>query len=135
MLRLEVASIFSSQRRVGLGLHIGHQVFNLSTSSKAYSHQFQVLYFALRTLKESGHEHVYNAVERPLQFAQTAAVLEIIRYSFFGTKEALGFAPSWLLWLRYSTFLLLYPTGITSEVGLTYIALPYMKFWVLLSEE
>ncbi|XP_066355220.1 very-long-chain (3R)-3-hydroxyacyl-CoA dehydratase PASTICCINO 2A-like isoform X2 [Miscanthus floridulus] len=28
---------------------------------------------------------------------------------------------------RYSTFMLLYPTGISSEVGLIYIALPYMK--------
>lgn len=141
----------------------------------------QVLFFALSTLKESGHQHVYRAVERPLQLAQTAAVLEIfhglvglvrspitatlpqigsrlfvtwgilwsfpevqthvlvsslviswsiteiIRYSFFGVKELLGFAPAWLLWLRYSTFLLLYPTGITSEVGLIYIALPYIK--------
>lgn len=141
----------------------------------------QVLYLALKTLNESGHENVYKAVERPLQLAQTAAVLEIlhgllglvrspitatlpqissrlyvtwgilwsfpqtqnhilvsslviswslteiIRYSFFGMKEALGFAPSWLLWLRYSTFLLLYPTGITSEVGLIYTALPYIK--------
>ncbi|XP_023548387.1 very-long-chain (3R)-3-hydroxyacyl-CoA dehydratase PASTICCINO 2A [Cucurbita pepo subsp. pepo] len=42
-------------------------------------------------------------------------------------KEAFGFAPSLLLWLRYSTFLLLYVTGITSEVGLVYLALPYMK--------
>ncbi|XP_059624145.1 very-long-chain (3R)-3-hydroxyacyl-CoA dehydratase PASTICCINO 2 [Cornus florida] len=142
---------------------------------------FQVLYLALKTLKESGHEHVYDAVEKPLLYAQSAAVLEIlhglvglvrspvsatlpqissrlyvtwgilwsfpetrthilvsslviswsiteiIRYSFFGTKEALGSAPSWLLWLRYSTFLLLYPTGITSEVGLIYTALPYIK--------
>nr|ACG31453.1 PAS2 [Zea mays] len=55
------------------------------------------------------------------------SITEIIRYSFFGTKEAFGFAPSWLLWLRYSTFMLLYPTGISSEVGLIYIALPYMK--------
>ncbi|OWM85416.1 hypothetical protein CDL15_Pgr019040 [Punica granatum] len=105
----------------------------------------QVLVLAVKTLKESGHEQVYSAVERPLQLSQTAAVLEtqnhilvsslviswsiteIIRYSFFGMKEALGFAPSWLLWLRYSTFLVLYPTGITSEVGLIYIALPYIK--------
>jgi hypothetical protein len=28
-------------------------------------------------------------------------LLQIIRYSFFGMKEALGFTPSWLLWLRY----------------------------------
>ncbi|KAF3639284.1 Very-long-chain (3R)-3-hydroxyacyl-CoA dehydratase PASTICCINO 2 [Capsicum chinense] len=141
---------------------------------------FQVFYLAVKTLKESGHEHVYDAVEKPLLLAQTAAILEIlhglvglvrspvsatlpqissrlyvmwgilwsfpelrshilvsslviswsvteiIRYSFFGTKEAFGSAPSWLLWLRYSTFLLLYPSGITSEVGLIYSALPYI---------
>ncbi|KAK9670678.1 hypothetical protein RND81_13G217300 [Saponaria officinalis] len=141
----------------------------------------QVLYFAVKTLKESGHEHVYDAVERPLQLAQTAAFLEIIhgliglvrspisatlpqigsrlyvtwgilysfpetrthmlvsslviswaiteiiRYSFFGMKEVFGSAPSLLQWLRYSSFLLLYPTGISSEVGLIYIALPYIK--------
>lgn len=135
----------------------------------------------MKTLKESGHEHVYPAVEKSLLLAQTAAVLEIfhglvglvrspisatlpqissrlyltwgilwsfpevqshilvsslviswsiteiIRYSFFGTKEAFGSAPSWLLWLRYSSFLILYPTGITSEVGLIYTALPFMK--------
>ncbi|XP_078153639.1 very-long-chain (3R)-3-hydroxyacyl-CoA dehydratase PASTICCINO 2A-like [Carex rostrata] len=141
----------------------------------------QVLVFAIKALNESGTAAVYDAVEKPLQLAQTAAILEIfhglvglvrspvsatlpqigsrlfvtwgilysfpetrthvlvsslviswslteiIRYSFFGMKEALGFTPSWLLWLRYSTFLLLYPTGITSEVGLIYIALPYIK--------
>ncbi|KAF1873297.1 hypothetical protein Lal_00027335 [Lupinus albus] len=152
----------------------------------------QVLYHVLKTLKESGHENVYNAAQKPLLFAQTAAVLEnlsiffcgnclkfllvfflcgaglhlhgvldspwfglvrspvsatlpqigsrlyltwgilwsfpeIIRYSFFGFKEAFGFAPSWLLWLRYSTFLLLYPSGISSEVGLIYIAMPFIK--------
>ncbi|KAB2617544.1 very-long-chain (3R)-3-hydroxyacyl-CoA dehydratase PASTICCINO 2A [Pyrus ussuriensis x Pyrus communis] len=37
---------------------------------------FQVLYLALKTLSESGHQHVYNAVERPLLLAQSAAVLE-----------------------------------------------------------
>ncbi|MCE2054983.1 Very-long-chain (3R)-3-hydroxyacyl-CoA dehydratase PASTICCINO 2, partial [Datura stramonium] len=151
-------------------------------SSKAYVSHFLQLGCPFRmALKESGHEHVYDAVEKPLLFAQTAAFLEIlhsllglvrspvsatlpqissrlyvtwgivrsfpevqthilvsslviswsiteiIRYSFFGTREAFGSAPSWLLWLRYSTFLVLYPTGITSEVGLIYNALPYMK--------
>uniref|UniRef100_A0A0D9ZIA0 Very-long-chain (3R)-3-hydroxyacyl-CoA dehydratase n=1 Tax=Oryza glumipatula TaxID=40148 RepID=A0A0D9ZIA0_9ORYZ len=37
-----------------------------------------VLYYAVTTLLESGHEAVYAAVERPLQFAQTAAFLEIL---------------------------------------------------------
>ncbi|KAF7040833.1 hypothetical protein CFC21_050708 [Triticum aestivum] len=129
----------------------------------------QVLYFAVDALLRSGHEGVYAAVERPLQLAQTAAVLEIlhglvglvrspvsatlpqigsrlfvtwgilwsfpetrthiliIRYSFFGTKELFGSAPSSLLWLRYSSFLVMYPTGISSEVGLIYIALQFIK--------
>ncbi|KAM3355406.1 hypothetical protein ACQJBY_025902 [Aegilops geniculata] len=141
----------------------------------------QVLYYAVEALLRSGHEGVYAAVERPLQFAQTAAVLEIlhglvglvrspvsatlpqigsrlfvtwgilwsfpetrthilvsslviswsiteiIRYSFFGTKELFGSAPSSLLWLRYSSFLVMYPTGISSEVGLIYIALQFIK--------
>jgi hypothetical protein len=36
-----------------------------------------VLYYAVTTLLRSGHEGVYAAVERPLQLAQTAAVLEV----------------------------------------------------------
>lgn len=36
---------------------------------------------------------------------------------------------------RYSTFMLLYPTGITSEVGLIYIALPYIKVTILMMQK
>ncbi|KAJ4770337.1 Very-long-chain (3R)-3-hydroxyacyl-CoA dehydratase [Rhynchospora pubera] len=50
-------------------------------------------------------------------FPETRTHILIIRYSFLGMKEALGFTPSWLLWLRYSTFLLVYPTGITSKAS------------------
>ncbi|WZZ38045.1 hypothetical protein YC2023_034304 [Brassica napus] len=158
-----MAGSFSFVRRVYLTLYnwivfAGWQVKVLLRSLLD-----QVLYFAVKTLKESGHENVYDAVEKPLQLAQTAAVLEvsglvrspvsatlpqigsrlfltwgilysfpevqthflvaslviswsiteIIRYSFFGLKEALGFAPSWHLWL--------------SEVGLIYLALPHIK--------
>ncbi|GAB2226126.1 hypothetical protein Droror1_Dr00021918 [Drosera rotundifolia] len=141
----------------------------------------QVLYLAVKTIKESGIEHVYDAVEKPLFLSQTAAILEIahsliglvrspvsatvpqiasrlflvwgilynipevrtsvlvsslviswsitevIRYSFFGMKELLGITPSFLTWLRYSSFLVLYPSGISSEVGVIYLALPYIK--------
>eukprot|EP01018_Ginkgo_biloba_P015077 Gb_04514 [translate_table: standard] len=147
----------------------------------AFAGWLQVFYFAVKALRDSGHAAVYDAVETPLQFAQTAAVMEIlhglvglvrspvsatlpqigsrlfvtwgilwsfpetrthflvgslviswsvteiIRYSFFGMKEAFGYTPSWLQWLRYSTFFVMYPTGISSEVGLIYTALPYMK--------
>ncbi|XP_057541506.1 very-long-chain (3R)-3-hydroxyacyl-CoA dehydratase PASTICCINO 2 [Amaranthus tricolor] len=166
-----MAGFFSFLRRVYLSIYNWTVCFGWA----------QVLYFAVKTLRESSHEHVYDAVEKPLQLAQTAAVLEIIhgliglvrspisatlpqigsrlyvtwvilysfpeirthflvsslvlswsvteiiRYSFFGMKEVFGSAPSWLQWLRYSTFLLLYPSGISSEVGLIYLALPYIK--------
>uniref|UniRef100_A0A453DZ71 very-long-chain (3R)-3-hydroxyacyl-CoA dehydratase n=1 Tax=Aegilops tauschii subsp. strangulata TaxID=200361 RepID=A0A453DZ71_AEGTS len=37
----------------------------------------QVLYYAVTALLDGGHEGVYAAVERPLQLAQTAAVMEV----------------------------------------------------------
>ncbi|XP_027917689.1 very-long-chain (3R)-3-hydroxyacyl-CoA dehydratase PASTICCINO 2A [Vigna unguiculata] len=166
-----MAGFFSLLRRLYLSLYNWTVLFGWC----------QVLYFVLKTLNESGHEHVYDAAEKPLLFSQTAAVLEIlhglvglvrspitatlpqissrlfltwgilwsfpetqshvlvtslliswsiaeiIRYSFFGFKETFGFTPSWLLWLRYSSFIVLYPTGISSEIGLIYIALPFIK--------
>ena len=36
-----------------------------------------MLYYAIQALRTSGYEAVYDAVEKPLQFAQTAAVLEV----------------------------------------------------------
>lgn len=41
-----------------------------------------MLYYAVLTLRLSGHKAVYAAVERPLQFAQTAAIMEV-RCFFF----------------------------------------------------
>uniref|UniRef100_A0A0D3EJM8 Very-long-chain (3R)-3-hydroxyacyl-CoA dehydratase n=1 Tax=Oryza barthii TaxID=65489 RepID=A0A0D3EJM8_9ORYZ len=52
---------------------------------------------------------------------------EVTRYSFYGMKESFGFTPSWLLWLRYSTFIVCFPVGMVSEVGLVYIVVPFMK--------
>ncbi|CAL9122545.1 unnamed protein product [Musa acuminata var. zebrina] len=182
-----MAGFLSTLRRIYLSLYnwtvfVGWQ-FHLPRPVHFLAHAvlFQVLYFAVKALREGGPTTVYGFVERPLQLAQTAAVMEIlhglvglvrspvsatlpqigsrlfltwgilwsfpetrahilvsslviswsiteiIRYSFFGMKEAFGFAPSWFLWLRYSTFFILYPTGITSEVGLIYVALPYIK--------
>ncbi|RMD41933.1 hypothetical protein DV735_g3152, partial [Chaetothyriales sp. CBS 134920] len=51
-------------------------------------------------------------------------VTEIIRYSFFVYKEGIDArAPLWLTWLRYNTFFVLYPVGISSEAWLIYLAL------------
>ncbi|KAJ0549975.1 putative very-long-chain (3R)-3-hydroxyacyl-CoA dehydratase [Helianthus annuus] len=38
---------------------------------------FQVLFLTLKTLKEPGHAHVYSNIQKPLLFAQTAALLEV----------------------------------------------------------
>ncbi|KAL6626744.1 hypothetical protein ACP70R_030470 [Stipagrostis hirtigluma subsp. patula] len=85
------------------------------------------------------HSHVFVT-----SLVLSWSITEVIRYSFFGLKEAFGVIPSWLLWLntamesgflhwtlpilyRYSTFMVFYPIGLVSEVGLIFVALPYMK--------
>jgi very-long-chain (3R)-3-hydroxyacyl-CoA dehydratase len=51
-------------------------------------------------------------------------VTEIIRYGFFVWKAAVSEkVPDALTWLRYNTFFVLYPIGITSECLLMYLAL------------
>ncbi|XP_054810538.1 very-long-chain (3R)-3-hydroxyacyl-CoA dehydratase PASTICCINO 2B-like [Prosopis cineraria] len=55
------------------------------------------------------------------------SITEAVRYAFYGMKETFGFVPSWLLWLRYNTFFVMFLTGIISEVGLIYSALPFIK--------
>uniref|UniRef100_A0A0E0QIJ8 Very-long-chain (3R)-3-hydroxyacyl-CoA dehydratase n=1 Tax=Oryza rufipogon TaxID=4529 RepID=A0A0E0QIJ8_ORYRU len=105
----------------------------------------QVSWSMILALLENGYEAVYAAVEQHLLFAQTAAIMEththifvtslliswciteVTRYCFYGMKESFGFTPYWLLWLRYSTFIVCLPVGTVSEVGLIYIVLPFMK--------
>ncbi|MCO5581604.1 hypothetical protein L7F22_035492 [Adiantum nelumboides] len=55
------------------------------------------------------------------------SITELIRNSFYGMREAFGVSLAWLQWLRYITFYILYPTGISSEVGLIITSLPYVK--------
>lgn len=51
-------------------------------------------------------------------------VTEVIRYGFFVWKTVISDQiPSWLTWLRYNTFFVLYPIGISSECLLMYLAL------------
>ncbi|KAI0602939.1 tyrosine phosphatase-like protein [Biscogniauxia sp. FL1348] len=48
---------------------------------------------------------------------------ETIRYGFFAVQIACREAPSWLKWLRYSAFIVLYPPGFLSEAWLVYLSL------------
>ena len=62
------------------------------------------------------------------QYALTGLLLawgitECIRYGYFVYTLGLGRVPSWLTWLRYNTFYVLYPLGISSECWLIYLSL------------
>ena len=54
---------------------------------------------------------------------------EVIRYVFYACN-LLGLEPYPLLWIRYTTFWVLYPTGASSEAFLIYSTLPMTTpFW------
>ena len=47
---------------------------------------------------------------------------EVIRYSYFAVNLMNGKVPGWLTWLRYNTFFVLYPLGISSECWIVWKA-------------
>lgn len=51
------------------------------------------------------------------------ALTEVIRYTFYATS-LVGWEPAPLLWARYSTFFVLYPTGAGSEALVNFATLP-----------
>merc|ERR1719273_362190 len=44
------------------------------------------------------------------------STVEMPRYLFYALKSSAQKVPFWIFWLRYSLFVILYPTGITGEV-------------------
>ncbi|KAI5209697.1 hypothetical protein AUEXF2481DRAFT_30461 [Aureobasidium subglaciale EXF-2481] len=50
------------------------------------------------------------------------SVTEVIRYSYFAINLSTGSVPGIWLWLRYNTFFVLYPLGISSECALVWKA-------------
>jgi hypothetical protein len=50
------------------------------------------------------------------------SITEVIRYSYFAVNLSFGKVPSWMTWLRYNTFFVLYPLGISSECWLVWKA-------------
>lgn len=52
------------------------------------------------------------------------SITEIVRYSFYALnlKDPQS-VPYWLVWLRYSLFYVLYPTGVASELATIYLSL------------
>ncbi|CAN3371406.1 hypothetical protein DIURU_005122 [Diutina rugosa] len=67
------------------------------------------------------------------------SVTEIIRYSYYAHHlRDPQHVPRWLLWLRYTTFYVLYPLGVASECYMIWATIPYVGtatkalFWVVL---
>lgn len=54
------------------------------------------------------------------------SVTEIIRYSYYGLN-ILNAVPKILIWFRYTTFILLYPIGVTGELLCFYWAQKYAR--------
>lgn len=55
------------------------------------------------------------------------SIAEVIRYSHYALS-CIGICPSWLTYLRYTFFIVLYPIGVAlGEMWLMYQALPFIK--------
>ncbi|CAD2222493.1 3-hydroxy acyl-CoA dehydratase [Angomonas deanei] len=61
-----------------------------------------------------------------VQMLTAWSLSEIIRYSFY-TAKLVNKESKAINWLRYSGFMILYPVGITGEIGSLYNALPFIK--------
>ena len=53
-------------------------------------------------------------------------LVEIPRYLYYAT-DLMNATPYLLFWLRYSLFAILYPTGISGELGCLYLAFQYLN--------
>ncbi|GFO44583.1 very-long-chain (3r)-3-hydroxyacyl-coa dehydratase [Plakobranchus ocellatus] len=54
-------------------------------------------------------------------------ITEIVRYSFYFFSLLPGEVPYFLVWFRYTFFILLYPIGVTGELMSIFAALPVVK--------
>ena len=83
-----------------------------------------VLYGAL----EIGSVDVHRSWFLP-QMLIAWSITEVIRYAFYTLSQVLDkqSMPAALTWLRYSTFTVLSPLGLTGEIMCLYNALPYIK--------
>ena len=53
-------------------------------------------------------------------------ITEVVRYSFYACKLALGDVPRAVTWCRYTLFIVLYPLGVSSELFLAYSGFAYL---------
>ncbi|KAH0947901.1 hypothetical protein HN011_011076 [Eciton burchellii] len=69
--------------------------------------------------------YTYAAASPGLPLALIAwSITEIIRYAYYFVN-LIGFVPYILVWIRYTTFIILYPIGVTGELLCFYAAVKY----------
>ncbi|KAL7296443.1 hypothetical protein TKK_0010450 [Trichogramma kaykai] len=106
-------------------LEIIHAVFGLVKSNPVVT-TFQVL---SRVMVVCGviiaTPVTYAAASPGLPLALFAwSITEIIRYGYY-FANLVGHVPHFLVWLRYTTFIVLYPIGVTGELLCFYAATKY----------
>jgi len=75
---------------------------------------------------------VAGSTTGPIAFSGLIAawgVTECVRYGFFVAQLGTGRVPPWLSWLRYNTFFVLYPLGISCECLLVWLAVTPASEW------
>ncbi|KXS19800.1 PTPLA-domain-containing protein [Gonapodya prolifera JEL478] len=116
--------------QTGALLEIAHSLFGfvrspVSTTAIQVSSRILLTWGVLKLFGD--HTEV---TQYPAYTSMTLAwgVTEIIRYSFYALGLlGDGMIPSWLTWMRYTTFYLLYPIGAGSEAALLWRSLPFAK--------
>jgi len=104
-------------------LEIAHSISGLVKSPiltaviQVYSRLFLV-WGVTQRYEQSRHNALYSTMV--LAWSAT----EVIRYAFYTLSLARSTVPGILVYLRYSTFYLLYPLGASSEALLIYSSLP-----------
>lgn len=109
-------------------LEIVHSLIGLvrspvfTTAAQVYSRLFLV--WLILHLENVSH---YSATESWAVVSLMTAwgITEIIRYSFYGLKQ-INMCPSIVTYLRYTTFIVLYPIGVTSEILCAWFKLHYI---------
>lgn len=68
---------------------------------------------------------IYNSITIPLLLLPWS-LTETIRYSYY-LLNLMGKVPYFLVWMRYTFFIVLYPMGVLGELLSMFVALPYIK--------
>lgn len=128
--------------QTGAGLEVLHSLVGLVrapllTTLMQVSSRFLLVWLIAYPFPQST---MHNPVYTTMLLAWS--ITEVVRYSYFVfTLSGVGVPKLWT-WLRYNTFLVLYPLGVSSECWLVYSAIPLasrarkeygIALWVILA--